>query len=273
MIRIVTDSTCSPKNAYNSENNIIINPLKILFENDDIIESEDLYNEIYEKMKINKEIPKTSQPSLESFIEIFNKIIKEGDEALVLTISETLSGTYSCTCLARQSCIDPSKIYILDTQSIGQTAVGYIYEAVEMINNGKSIEKIIKHIKKLQLNSAISFIPESFDNLKKNGRIGNVKAAVASLLNIKPILIFKQGVLKADKKVIGIHRAMNEIIKEVPNNVKRLFVIKSGFPTYFENFRNKVFSFFKNIPIETGIVSPVVGAHVGPSIGLAWVAE
>lgn len=273
MIKIVADSTCSPTEEYNIKNDIAINPLKILFEDEEFIESEKIYGDIYHKMAEKNEIPKTSQPSLESYIEIFNKIINDGDEALVLTISQALSGTYSCACLARNNCIDPEKIHILDTQSIGQTAVGYIYEAVDMINKGKNITQILDYIQKLQKNSAITFIPETFDNLKKNGRIGNVKAVVASFLNIKPIILFKQGVLSGEKKVIGINKAMSEIIKGIPANVKRLFIIKAGVPGYFEKFKEMVLPLFKNVPTEIGIVSPVVGAHVGPCIGLAWIAE
>ncbi|MDD4110693.1 MAG: DegV family protein [Clostridia bacterium] len=273
MIKIVTDSTCSPSEEYNLKNDIKVNPLKILFENQEFVEAENLYTTIYKKMADTKEIPKTSQPSLESYINIFNKIIKDGNEAIVYTISQTLSGTYNCACLARKSCDDPDKIHICDTQCIGQTAIGYIYETVEMIKQGKSIKQILSYIEKLQQNSAISFIPETLENLKKNGRIGGVKAIVASLLNIKPILIFKKGKLSGDKKTLGLNRAMNEIIKEVPEKTKRLFIIKAGLPDYFEKFKEKVISFFKNIPIELGIVSPVVGAHVGPCIGLAWIAE
>ena len=273
MIKIVTDSTCSPIEEYNLKNDIFVNPLKILFEDEEFIESEKIYKDIYSKMAKKNEIPKTSQPSLESYIEIFNKIVNDGNEAIVFTVSQTLSGTYNCACLARNNCINPDKIHILDTQSIGQTVVGYIYETVDMIKKGKTVVQILNYIKKLQNNSAITFIPESFDNLKKNGRIVNVKAVVASFLNIKPIIVFKQGVLTGDKKVIGINKAMSEIIKEVPAKVKRLFIIKAGFPDYFEKFKEKVFPLFKKIPIEMGIVSPVVGAHVGPSIGLAWISE
>lgn len=272
MIRIVTDSTCSPLESYNKKNNIIVNPLKILFEDEEFTESEELYETIYQKMIDTGEIPKTSQPSVDSFIQIYNKIIEDGDEAIVLTISQSLSGTYDCACLAKQSCSDPSKINVFDTQVIGQAAVGYIYETVDMIKDGKSVEEIIEYIKKLQKNSAIAFIPESFENLKKNGRVGTLKAVVATFLKIKPILTFKKGVLK-DKKSIGITKAINDLIKEVPRNFKRLFVVKASFPDYFDSFKEKVLSAFKNVPIESGIVSPVVGAHVGPCIGLAWVAE
>lgn len=273
MIKIVTDSTCSPSEDYNLVNNITINPLRILFENEEFIESEKLNETIYKKMEETKEIPKTSQPSLESYINIFNDIIKNGDEAIVYTLSQNLSGTYNCACLARENCDDPSKIHVFDTQCIGQTAIGYIYETVEMIKQGKSVKQIFEYIEKLQENSAISFIPESFENLKKNGRIGGVKAIIASLLKIKPILIFKKGKLAVSKKVIGLNRAMNEIISEVPKTTKRLFIIKAGILEYFEKFKEKVISSFKTIPIEIGMVSPVVGAHVGPSIGLAWIAE
>ncbi len=272
MIKIVVDSTCAPNDKYIKENDIFVNPLRILFEDKEFIENESLYDEIYLKMDTTKEIPKTSQPSLESYIDIYNNIIDNGDEAIVYTLSQVLSGTYNCACLAKNNCKDPSKIYVVDTQSIGQTSIGYVYETIEMIKNGKTIEEIISYIEKLRKNSAITFIPESFENLKKNGRIGNLKAIVASLLNIKPVILFKEGVL-SDKKSIGMNKAIVDMVKQVPMKLKRFFIIKAGIPDYFDKFKEKIEPLFKNIKIEYGTVSPVVGAHVGTSIGLAWVAE
>lgn len=272
MIKIVVDSTCCPCEEYVKENGIFVNPLRILFEDEEFVEKDSLYDEIYIKMDETKEIPKTSQPSLESFINIFNEIIKTGDEAIVLTLSQTLSGTYNCAMLARQNCNDPSKITVFDTQSIGQTSIGYVYETVEMIKNGKTIDEIVEFLSKLRKNSAITFIPESFENLKKNGRIGGLKAVVASLLKIRPIVLFKEGVL-SDKKSIGMAKAIVDMIKQVPQKVRQLFVIKAGRPSYFSDFKQRVFEYFKGKEIKEGTVSPVVGAHVGTSIGLAWVAE
>ena len=272
MIKIVVDSTCCPSEKYIKENGIYVNPLRILFNDREYVENDALYDEIYEKMEKTKEIPKTSQPSLESFINIFNEIIDQGNETLVLTLSQTLSGTYNCACLAKEQCKDPSKVTVFDTQSIGQTSIGYVYESVDMIKNGKNVKQIITALSKYRKNSAITFIPESFDNLKKNGRIGTLKAVVASLLKIKPIVLFKEGVL-SDKKSIGLSKAISDMIKQVPEKIRQLFVIKAGHPSYFGDFKQKVLEHFKGREIKEGTVSPVVGAHVGPSIGLAWVGE
>lgn len=272
MIKIVVDSTCCPNEKYVKENGIYVNPLRILFEDKEYIENDALYDEIYGRMETTGEIPKTSQPSLESFINIFNEIIDEGNEAVVLTLSQTLSGTYNCACLAQSQCKNPSKIKVFDTQSIGQTSIGYVYECVDMIKNGKTSNEIIETLSAYCKNSAITFIPESFDNLKKNGRIGTLKAVVASFLKIKPIVLFKEGVL-SDKKSIGMAKAISDMIKQVPEKIRKLFVIKAGHPSYFNDFKQKVVDYFKGIAVEEGIVSPVVGAHVGPSIGLAWVGE
>lgn len=272
MIKVVVDSTCCPKEEYVNEKGILVNPLRIHFNDKDYTETDSLYDEIYSKMLTSKEIPKTSQPSLESFIEIFNKIIENNDEAIVLTLSETLSGTYSCACLAKQNCLDPNKITVFDTQSIGQTSIGYVYETVDMIEKGKSIQEIVNYLSKLRKNSAITFIPETLENLKKNGRIGNLKAVVAEFLKIKPIILFKEGVL-SDKKSIGLNKAILDMFKQVPQKVKRLFLIKAGKPENFVKFKEKFVEYFKGIKYDEGTVSPVVGAHVGPSIGVAWVAE
>lgn len=272
MIKIVVDSTCCPSEEYVKEKGIYVNPLKILFSDKEYVECDSLYDEIYEKMAKSDEIPKTSQPSLESYINMYNEIIEAGNEAIVLTLSETLSGTYSCACLAKENCLQPDKITIFDTQSIGQTSIGYVYETVEMIEKGYSVEQIVEQLSKFRKNSAITFIPETLDNLKKNGRIGNLKAVVAEFLKIKPIILFKEGVL-SDKKAIGFNKAIIDMFKQVPEKVKRLFVIKAGKPEYFEKYKEKFFDFFKGIKIDEGTVSPVVGAHVGPSVGVAWVAE
>lgn len=272
MIKIVVDSTCCPSDEYVKQNGIYVNPLRILFEDKEYVENDSLYDEIYQKMDDTKEIPKTSQPSLESFINIFNEIVDSDNEAICFTLSQTLSGTYNCALLAKQNCNNPSKVTVFDTQSIGQTSIGYVYETVEMIKNGKTTSEIVETLSRYRKNSAITFIPESFDNLKKNGRIGSLKAVVASFLKIKPIVLFKEGVL-SDKKSIGMAKAIMDMIKQVPQKVRQLFVIKAGMPSYFASFKQKVVEYFKNITILEGTVSPVVGAHVGTSIGLAWVAE
>ena len=78
----------------------------------------------------------------------------------------------------------------------------------------------------------------------------------------------------ADRNIVELcDMSIVDMIKQVPQKVKHLFVIKAGKPDYFSKFKEKVLEFFKGIPIMEGTVSPVVGAHVGPSIGLAWVAE
>lgn len=272
MIKIVVDSTCCPREQYIKEKGIYVNPLRILFDDGEYVENDSLYDEIYWKMERTGEIPKTSQPSLESFISIFNEIIDGGNEAFVLTLSQTLSGTYNCACLAKNECKDPSKVTVFDTQSIGQTSIGYVHEAVKMIEEGKSVSEIVETLSAYCKNSAITFIPESFDNLKKNGRIGTLKAVVASFLKIKPVVLFKEGVL-SDKKSIGMAKAISDMIKQVPEKIRQLFVIKAGHPSYFDDFKQKVLNHFKGITVREGTVSPVVGAHVGPAIGLAWVGE
>ena len=272
MIKIVVDSTCCPDDDFVKENGIYVNPLRILFEDEEFTENYSLYDTIYKKMKDTQEIPKTSQPSLESFINIYNEIISNGDEAIVFTLSETLSGTYNCACLARENCSNPNRVTVFDTQSIGQTSIGYLYETVEMIKQGRTVKEIVDYLSKLRKNSAITFIPETLDNLKKNGRIGKITAVVGSLLKIKPVILFKEGVL-SDKKSIGLAKAIVDMMKQVPEKVKHLFVIKAGMPDVYESFKQKVVDFFKGIKLKEGTVSPVVGAHVGPAIGLAWVAE
>jgi len=279
MIKIITDSTAYTPKEYAEMHDITVIPLRILYKNTEFDEGfPGTYDEFYKDFTKTKIFPKTSQPSLETFIYHFDKAIDNGDEVLVFTIASTLSGTYNCACLARNQCKAPEKVHIVDTQANAQTILGYIMEAVEMRDSEKTIDEILAHIERLKENSAIAFIPDSLEYLAKGGRIGKVTATIGSLLSIKPVITFKKGVL-SDKKSLGMQRAIKDLLTSIPQKIKRLFVVhianskffemlKKSFAQWFEKLENKI-----NIKVFEGELGPVNAAHVGPAVGVAWIAE
>lgn len=279
MIKIIVDSTAYTPKEYAEKNNITVIPLRVLYKGEEFDEgfpgSFDAFFEDFTKTKV---FPKTSQPSLERFIEEYDKAIDNGDEVIVFTISSTLSGTYSVACLAKDQCKNPEKVHVIDTQGNTQTVLGYVMEAVEMRNSGCSCEQIIDRIAKLIQNSAVSFIPDTLEYLAKGGRIGRVTATIGSILKIKPIITFKQGVL-SDKKSIGLQKAMKDLIASIPEKIKRLFIIHIANTKFFETLKTFVYDYLSKRPdkdkieVYEGEVGPVNASHVGPAIGLAWIAE
>lgn len=270
MIKILTDSTAYIPEEYLIENDIKVIPLQVLFQEDEFFEGlPGSYDAFFEKFESSKVFPKTSQPSLTTFIDEYEKVISEGNEAIVFTISATLSGTNSVANLAKNQCSAPDKITVIDSQNACQTTWGYIMEVVEMIKKGFSREEIVAEIVKLQEKSAICFVPDSLEYLKRGGRIGKVSATLGTLLQIKPILMFKKGILACEKKAIGVNKAIADIINMIPKNIKRLFIVHISNSKFFELLKSKLSGLF-NVPTFEGEIGPVVAAHIGPAIGVAW---
>lgn len=272
MIKIIVDSTAYIPKEFIEKNDIAVVPLKVLYMDKEFVEGlPGSYDEFFESFTQTKIFPKTSQPSPEDFINAYNKVIDEGNEAIVLTISASLSGTNSVANLAKQECKDPDKISVVDSMSTGQNVWGYCMEVIDKAKEGMSRQQILDYITSLQVNSQICFVPDSLEYLKKGGRIGKVSAVLGSFLQIKPILTFKQGTLLCAKKVFGVTKVISELISMIPKNVKRLFAIHIANTKHFEQLHQKMIEKFPDSTIYEGELGPVVASHIGPAIGVCYI--
>ena len=279
MIKIIADSTAYVTKEYAQKHDISIVPLRVLYKGVEFDEGfPGTFDEFYEDFCKTKIFPKTSQPSLETFIELYNQSIDNGNEVLVFTISSTLSGTFNVANLAKDQCKAPEKVFVIDSQANVQTIFGFIMDAVEMRDAGRSIQEILEHIEHLKENSAVAFIPDSLEYLAKGGRIGRVKASIGTLFQIKPILTFKQGTL-TDKKSFGIQKAIKDMLSAIPEKIKRLFILHIACTKFFEFLKKSVRQWLDKksnkdqVKVIEGEVGPVNACHVGPAIGVAWICE
>ncbi|MBP3431709.1 MAG: DegV family protein [Clostridia bacterium] len=279
MIKIMVDSTAYTPKDYAEKHDIKVIPLRVLYKQTEFEEGyPGTFDAFFEDFLKTKIFPKTSQPSLETFIEEYNKAIDNGDEVIMMTISSTLSGTNSVANLAKEQCKSPEKVHVFDTMSEVQTMLGYVMEAVEMRDKNATCEEILAHLQKLTENSFVTFIPDTLEYLAKGGRIGKVTATIGNLLQIKPIIIFKKGVL-SDKKSFGMQKAIKDMISLIPEKIKRLFLIHVANSKSFEIMKKMVFDWLEKkgnknkVEIHEGEVGPVTACHVGPAVGLAWTCE
>jgi len=274
MIKLIVDSTAYVDKAYAEANDITILPLTITIQDKEFDDTDVSRNdEFFALMKSSGEYPKSSQPNIQVITDSFNKILNNGDEAVVLTISQNLSGTFSTCNMIKKELDSQDKITIIDSESTGQTIYFYVMEVVEMVKKGKSRKEILDRITSLKKESFIQFTPESLAYLKMGGRIGKINAILGSLLQIKPILCFKNNVLNCVKKTMGMKKAMVDMIARIPESVKKIFVIQTAKSSNFDDFKATIQNKFKNAEIFEGQIGPAVGTHVGPAIGVACLVE
>jgi DegV family protein with EDD domain len=271
MIKIVVDSTAGIEKKFVIENNLTVVPLKILFSDEEYQEGfPGEYDSFYQKIEETKEFPKTSLPSPALFNKVFSDLTKNGDEVICITISSSLSGTYNSAKVASEDFSD--KVSVIDSEGCCQTIFFLVEEMLEMIKKDKTKTEIVNHINELKTKTSMHFVPQNLEYLKHGGRISLISASIGSILKIKPILLFKGGKLSNNKKVIGMHKAVNELVNIITENVKKIYVVCIGKSAYFDSLKAKVVEKFKDISVRFGEISPVMGAHVGPgTLGIACI--
>ena len=270
-IRIITDSTGSIPRDYVQEHNLIVVPLKIRLDGEESLDYwEDEYHVFYDKLAASEDFPRTSLPSPEEFDERFRAIVDAGDEAICLTLSSSLSGTYNSARVAAEKY--GGKVRVVDSGMTCQALWLLVEEIEDMIGAGRSLAEIADAMETIKKKAFIQFVPETMEYLKRGGRINLLAASIASILKIKPTLTFNDGVLTNSKKSIGMGRAVRELVDGIPTKIKKIFAIHIGDNPFFEKLKNAVVEKFRNLDVRSGNISPVIGAHIGPgAIGIAYI--
>jgi len=263
MIKLVVDSCISLDEEFLKENDIKVAKFNLLIRDEQIEEPlYPNYEEVYEKLVASKGIAKTSQPSVEDYTNLFTEILNNGDEVICLTMASRLSGSYNCAQMVAND-IGDDKISVIDSHTLIQGMRILVEKALELINSGKTREEVVLEIEKLREEIVIRFIPPSLEPLRRGGRIGTVSALIGSVLNIKPIIEFKANVLTCAKKVMGLPKAIIQMVNDIPQNCKKLFLIYVHKKDYLAPLKNALMKKFSHLKIEEQNISATVGIHVG----------
>ncbi len=217
-IKIICDTMNDVPQDVVDKYDIDVLPATIIFNEKEYKAGVDLNgDEFYKMLRESKEIPKTSQITYATFSEVFNKYINEGKTVLYLAGSSVSSGTYQSAMLAKSDIEGP--LYIFDTYSLCIGGGMLAKEAAIMAEEGKSIEEIIEKLEELKDKVQVYFSVDALDHLHKGGRISGAKAAVGTLLNIKPILKIEDGLVKQKSQVRGSKKIMSGLMDKLTEEV------------------------------------------------------
>ncbi len=270
-IKIITDSTCDLEKRYEENDNLVIIPLTVHFEDETYVDRKDLTTEeLMEKVKEKKCLPTTSQPSPGAFIEVMQKVVDNGDDIIGIFISEHLSGTYQGAINAKNSIDTDKRIECISSSTVSR-ATGYLVEyALELLEMGKSYDEIISLVNEKKENNYGVTIFEDLTHLKYGGRISGVQSLVASVVGVKVILEIKDGKLLPYGK-IRTKKKFSSLMKKYfeENNLlgKDLDVVTLG----VEKDSKEVMEYLKEVTplinvkkVVNGKGGIVIGTHSGP---------
>jgi len=214
MLRIVTDGAADILPEWANEYGIDMIPANILFGEKSYLQGEELDNEgFYKLVDETKRIPKTSQPSPHQFVEFYRKIAQKGDTILSIHITAKLSGTYASALSAADELQNEFQIIPVDS-ACGSLGIGLMCrEARKMERAGKSVDEIVNFINTTKNNVRVILTLDTLEYAKMSGRVKTLQAALASLLNVKPIAILRDGDLNMAEKVRTRKASLDRVIE------------------------------------------------------------
>jgi DegV family protein with EDD domain len=274
MLKIVMDSACEIPEEWQSEFDVAVIPINIQFENKTYRQGIDLSNDdFYRLADSSGVIPKTSQPTPQQFVEFYKRIAQAGDTILSMHVTSKLSGTFNSAILAAQELRNKINVIPFDSRA-GSAAVGFMCkEARQLDRAGATIQAILARVEIIRQNVNIVLTLDSLEYAKRSGRVKALPAALAALINIKPIIILKDGVLDMKEKVRTRQRAVNRVLEiiqqRVDNQLVNVAVVHAQSLDAASQLMKKV---NETLHINEAIISDLsigVAANLGPgTIGI-----
>ena len=247
-------------------------PLSVRFGDKEFSDAVDLSHKKFYKMLSSgtEEHPTTSQVSPSAWAEVMEKVVENGDTAVVITLSSKLSGTYQSACIAAAAF--EGKVFVVDSMSatVGERLL--LLYGIQLSREGLDAAAIKDRLDSIKNKVRIYGRIDTLEYLKKGGRISATSAVVGTMLNIKPIISVEDGEVRNVGKARGPKAADKQV---------RDLVAKSGGIDFSKPFC-AVYSGLEDDNLKTflaestellcGTAAPiasvgcVIGAHVGPGV-------
>lgn len=271
-IKIICDSLSDVNKEYLEKYDIDVVPLTLILDGKEYRDSIDIKPEdFYKILREENAYPKTSQATYAQFKQIFDKYTKEGKKILYISGSAAATGTCQSAIMAKND--TEGEIYIYDTNNLTFGAGFFVVKAAEMINEGKNIDEVFEALDKIKEKYILMFSVDTLEYLKKGGRISSTKATVGSLLNIKPILEVKDGLVSQVGQVRGKKNVINKMIDYIKDRLGDDLGQEEVYIGYSDDLKEReklteiAKEVFKPKKIEYFMIGTCVGAHSGPGVG------
>ena len=268
-IKIVTDSSVTIEPELVKQLDITIVPLSVMIDN--VVYSDaDLKEEgkFLQLMQEAKNLPKTSQPPVGVFAEVFEELSKDGSQILAIHMSHALSGTVEA---ARQGAsLSTADVTVIDSSFTDQALKFQVVEAAKLAQEGKDMETILAHVEEVKNHTELYIGVSTLENLVKGGRIGRVTGLLSSLLNIRVVMQMKDHELQPMVKGRGaktFKKWLDELITSLSErSVAEIGISYSGSADWAKEMKESLQAYVEQ-PISVLETGSIIQTHTGEN---AW---
>ena len=215
-VKFIVDSASDILPEECAQLGLIHLPMKVIFGTEEYADAVDMtHREFYEKLIESDELPTTCQIPPAEFAEACEKVVAAGDEAVVVTVSGKLSGTYQSAMIAAMEY--PGKVFVVDSRSVSLGQRILIQHGLSLAEQGFGAEDIARMLEFQREKIRVMALLDTLEYLKKGGRLSS--AVAGTLLSIKPVIGLDDGAVAMIGKARGSKQG---------NNLLRLLISQCG---------------------------------------------
>ena len=276
-IKLITDSGSDISVETAEKLNISMLPISFTFDGETYYrEGLDMgKEEFYEKLSDkDAPVPKTAQVTPIQFIDAYNEAYDQGyDTLIVVTISSKGSGMYQNAVMSAQEVMDErgGEIIVIDTLGYSCFYGGAVIKAAKMLAEGKGKDEIVSYITEATRSMKAYFLVDDLLHLKKGGRINTATLVLANMLDIKPVLAIKDGVVVQDGKLRGNKRVMKKLVEKAKDDGydlsgRSVYVVNTACNDKADELKEELSSAFPEVKFIELRLGAVIGCHGGPGL-------
>ena len=267
-IKIVTDSSITIEPELAKDLNITIVPLTVMIDGVVYSDANLKEGEFLRLMKSSKNLPKTSQPPVGVFAEVFEDLSAEDVQIISIHMSHALSGTVEA---ARQGAtLAKADVTVVDSSFTDQAMKFQVVEAAKMAKAGATLEEILEKLEEVKAKTELYIGVSTLENLVKGGRIGRVTGLISSLLNIRVVMQMTNHTLTPIVKGRGAKTFkkwlddLKESLRE--KEIEEIGISYAGGPEFANQMKEELQEFVEK-PISVLETGSIIQTHTGEN---AW---
>ena len=284
MIRILIDSASDIEQEEAQKMGITLIPMEVGFGAAIFLDGVDLsHKQFFEKLIESDTLPKTSQINEYRWGEAFERMTKDGDQVIAITISSKLSGTFACAQKAAKRFA--GQVFVVDSlnAAAGERILGEY--ALRLLREGRDAESIVGKLDEKKKKIQVLAVVDTLKYLRKGGRISGVAALAGEMLSVKPVVSVAGGEVKLVGKAIGSKRSNNLLMQLVEKCGGIDFSMPYGLmysglsDEYLKKYLHDSAVLWSGhvddpgaIPIH--LIGAAIGTHIGPNgVGVAFFSD
>lgn len=277
-IAIMTDSNSGITQKEAAGLGISVLPMPFMINDTTYFEDINLTQDRFYEFLENDAVVSTSQPSPDSLIHMFHKLLAEYDEVVHIPMSSGLSGSCQTACMLAQEPEFDGKVFVVNNQRISVTQTQSVLDAMELAKKGYDGAQIKKILEEDKFNSSIYIMLDTLFYLKKGGRITPAAAALGTLLKLKPVLQIQGEKLDAFAKARTKSAGKSMMLQAIKNDIENRFggfdksakervtlhIAYTKDAEEAELWKQKVMEAFPGFRLKMAPLSLSVACHIGP---------